>query len=641
LLEVLLTGKFTYAIPIRERLRLLPAARFQAVQAELTKLLGDDRADARRRFGAALALSAYVPASDPSFWKSDDLAFVTRELVSANPEYQPELRRALRPLEGRLRPDLERLFSDATATDAQRLAAANAFADYAPRETAKLADLLTVATPEQYAVLYPLVESGRTDGIVKELGRIAARLPPDDLGSVERVPFGQRRANAAATLLRLGEREVALPVFLMKDDPEALTQFIFRCRPRGVGVETLLDCLEIVSAAPPGRYAKETRYALLLALAEFRLSEVPDGRRSAVLKQVREWYANDPSSGVHGASNWLLRQWGESAYVKQIDETSVAPSMDREWFTLAVKVKPEAASSLLGGLSSPKSAKPITFHYTFVVFPAGEYTIGSPDDEPNRAPDEVRHRARLTRPFAILNREVTFAELIAFNRERYEYLMGQMSQRPESSVAGVDWYDAVQFSRWLGTQYGLSESDQAYADPDSPSSGPRETSPSANPSANWAPRNWPLDPRRRGFRRPSEAEREIASRGDVRTSYGFGSDVGLLDRYGWFQANSGGRMHSPLELRPGHRGLFDMHGNAFEWVHDWYGDYGGSRAADPLGATKGLDRVVRGGSWSDVALCRTARRIRLDPTLRSYNLGFRLALSFVGVPAESGQDKKK
>jgi formylglycine-generating enzyme required for sulfatase activity len=542
------------------------------------------------------------------------------------------LRRALRPLEGRLRPDLERFFSDSKATDAQRLAAANALADYASQEAAKLADLLTVATPEQFAVLYPLVESGRTDGIVKELGRIAASLPPDDLGSVERVPFGQRRANAAATLLRMGERESALPVFLMKEDPdgltdpEAMTQFIFRCRPRGVGVEALLDCLDIVSAAPLGRYAKESRYALLLALAEFELHDVPENRQPSVLKQVRDWYATDPSSGVHGAANWLLRKWGEQPYVKRIDETPMAPSVDREWFTFAVTVKPEAA-------------KPTTFYYTFVVFRADEYTIGSPDDEqPKRDKDEVLHRVRLTRSFAILNREVTFAELIAFNRERYEDLMGQMSQRPESSVAAVNWYDAVQFSRWLGTQYGLSESNQAYADPDSPSSGPRET----DSRANWAPLNWPLDPSRRGFRLPSEAEREIASRGGVRTSYGFGSDVGLLDRYGWFQGNSGGRMHSPLELRPGHRGLFDMHGNANEWVHDWYGDYGGSRATDPLGATGGSGRVIRGGSWrSDAAGCRTALRSGDDPTFRGSFLGFRLALSPVGVPAESGQDKKK
>jgi formylglycine-generating enzyme required for sulfatase activity len=101
-------------------------------------------------------------------------------------------------------------------------------------------------------------------------------------------------------------------------------------------------------------------------------------------------------------------------------------------------------------------------------------------------------------------------------------------------------------------------------------------------------------------------------------------------------------MHSPLELRPGHRGLFDMHGNAFEWVHDWNGDYGGSLAADPLGATGGSNRVYRGGSWYDrAANCRTALRLRNVPTFRADDLGFRLALSPVGVAAESGQDKKK
>ncbi|MEY4180120.1 MAG: hypothetical protein RLY70_3694, partial [Planctomycetota bacterium] len=495
-------------------------------------------------------------------------------------------------------------------------------------------------------VLYPLVNSGKTDAIVKELGRVAARLPPDELGSVERVPFGQRRANAAATLLRLGERESALPVFLMKDDPdrltdpEALTQFIFRCRPRGVGVEALLDCLEIVSAAPPGRYAKESRYALLLALAEFQLYDVPENRQPSVLKQVRDWYATDPSSGVHGAANWLLRQWGEQAYVKQIDETPMAPSADREWFTLAVTVKPEAPSSLPGNSLESNPARPITFYYTFVVFPAGEYTIGSPDDEPNRDPDEMRHRVCLTRPFAILNREVTFAELIAFNREQYEYIRKQtpsLSQRPESTAAGVDWYDAVQFSRWLGTQHGLSEADQAYADPDSPMGGEREP----DPRASWAPKNWPVDLSRRGFRLPSEAEWEISSRGGVRTSHSFGSDVGLLNGYGWHKGNSGRSMHAPMERRPGHRGLFDMHGNAIEWVHDWKGEFGRPGAADPLGAIKGSYRMLRGGGFNiDEGACRSAFRGLYLPADRGDSLGFRLALSFVRVPAETGGNKK-
>ena len=96
----------------------------------------------------------------------------------------------------------------------------------------------------------------------------------------------------------------------MTDDPEALTQFIFRCRPRGVAVDALLDCLERVSVAPKDRYPKNTRYALLLALGEFSLEEIPESRREALLKQLADWYRHDPSSGVHGASGLAAAAMG-------------------------------------------------------------------------------------------------------------------------------------------------------------------------------------------------------------------------------------------------------------------------------------------------------------------------------------------
>ena len=635
LLEEMLAGKATYVIPIRQQLRASSATLIGRLQT----LLRNETADSKRRFHAALALADYLPASDSKAWTDSDLKFVAEQLVASNAEFQPLLREALRPIHAKLLPPLDRIYRDAKATTAERVGAANAFADYAAKDPARLANLLIEGTLEQYSILYPLVEAGRSPAIIADMSRIASTLPAADLGVEKRVEFGQRRANAAVTLLRWGEREKTLAVFGMTDDPEALTQFIFRCRPRGVGVEALLDCLEIVSTAPPGRYAKESRYALLLALAEFRLSEVPENRRPSVLKQVRDWYANDPSSGVHGAANWLLRQWGENAYVKQIDETPMAPSADREWFTLAVKVKPEAPSSPLSRLFEFKSATPTTLYYTFVVFPAGEYTIGSPEDEPERFSNEIRHKVSLSRPFALLNREVTFAELIAFQPE-YDDALKQVPQwRPELAGAFVDWYDAVQFSRWLGTQLDppLSEADQAYADPESPTSGERES----GSQASWAPKNWPVDVSRRGFRLPSEAEFEIACRSGVLTSYGFGSDVGLLDRYGWYAANSGGRMHVPMELRPGHRGLFDMHGNALEWVHDRPRDYILADSTNPLSNDQGSYRVARGGNWViDAADCRSAYRSRFGPTIRTNVLGFRLALSFVGVPAEPRGDKK-
>ena len=663
LAEELLTGKVTYVAPIRHQLR--PAA--LALTEKFRGILRDAKADSQRRFRAALALADYVPESDAASWTEQELKIAAEQLVASNAEFQPLLRDALRPIRARLLGNLERIFADARATEGQRLSAANAFADFAASDIAKLSKLLTVATPEQFAVLYPIVSASPTQATVEQLGAIAATAPPLKLGSVERVPYGQRRANAAVTLLRLGEREKALPVFEVTDDPEALTQFIFRCRGRGVGVDSLLDCLGIVSDGPVERYPRNTRYALLLALGEYSLEEIPESRRAALLGQLAGWYRHDPSSGVHGATGWLLRQWGQAEVVRQVDQIAVPYAPDREWFTLAITVTPAAPAKPKAEPSKnnarpksepPKStaastsavpaekaklephappSPPKTFYYTFVVFPAGNYDIGSVNDEPDPLKSDVRHSVTLTRPFALLDREVTVEELIAFS-PLYERFMRQFDAKPADAGFGASWYDAVGFCRWLGQQSGLPEGEQSYAAPETLNEAKHPREP--NPEANWAPRSWPLELGRKGFRLPTESEWETACRAGARTAYGFGSDASLLGQFGWFGENSGKHGHPPRELCPSIRGLFDLHGNRFEWTHDWYADFEETAAVDSLGAKEGSFRVNRGGGWSNgAALCRTAFRLTLDPTLRANSNGFRLALSPSGVSPEAGKGK--
>ena len=127
------------------------------------------------------------------------------------------------------------------------------------------------------------------------------------------------------------------------------------------------------------------------------------------------------------------------------------------------------------------------------------------------------------------------------------------------------------------------------------------------------------------YRLPTEAEWEYAARAGTTTAYCFGDDVSQLRAYAWYRDNSDGRTHPVGQLQPNAWGLYDMHGNVWEWVQDWYGAYAAETAVDPQGPAAGSDRVVRGGSWgSYAAYCRSAYRYRADPANRGGYLGVRL-----------------
>ena len=619
--EEMLENHVSYVGPIRSILS--PFA--SELRADLDAILHNpsEDTDDDRRFRAAIALAEYVPVSETNAWSESDLQFVAQELVTYNAEFQPLLREALRPVHKQLIPYLERIFSDVAATDLQRTSAANAIADYAAEDRVLLTQLLTLATPEQHAILYPLVSEAITPERISELAEIAAMLPSTDLGSLPRIALGQQRANAAVTLLRLGEREEVLPVFDWSDDPEALTQFIFRCQPREIAVEDLLDLLDKVGEDSAQKFPRDMRYALLLAISEYDPTEIPEERRQALVDRLADWYANDPSSGVHAASGWLLRHLKQQDIAERIEQTPVPYSADREWFTLEIEVQPTKPDGVFSILQTVPQRE--TFYFTFIVFPEGDYQIGSHDDEPIRGQDELRHSVKFTRRSAILDREVTMAELIAVS-PAFAKLLRQFDADPTSAGFGADWYDSVAFCRWLGNQMGLDETDQAYANPMSLNrmKYPREPV----PAASWAPRDWPLDLNRRGFRLPTEAEWEVAARSGSRASFGYGSDTSLLKRFAWYQENSGKRMHPTRELYPNIRGLFDMHGNVFEWTHDWYSRYSTGMATDPLSSIGGSGRVGRGGGWSfEAPICRSAFRDGSAPSDRDNNCGFRLALS--------------
>ena len=128
-------------------------------------------------------------------------------------------------------------------------------------------------------------------------------------------------------------------------------------------------------------------------------------------------------------------------------------------------------------------------------------------------------------------------------------------------------------------------------------------------------------------RLPTEAEWEFACRAGTTTFYYSGDTEADLGRAGWYDANSNGTTHPVGQKEPNAWGLYDMHGNVWEWCQDWYGGYEAGTATDPQGPGTGTYRVLRGGSRSDCREgCGSAIRNRSAPVRRNYYGGFRVVL---------------
>ena len=130
----------------------------------------------------------------------------------------------------------------------------------------------------------------------------------------------------------------------------------------------------------------------------------------------------------------------------------------------------------------------------------------------------------------------------------------------------------------------------------------------------------------KNFRLPTEAEREFASRGGIKSQGYKYSGSNNLNSVAWYYDNSGNTTHDVGQKSPNELGIYDMSGNVWEWCSDWYGNYSSSSQTNPTGSYSGSFRVYRGGGWISFAgYCRVSRRYSNSPGHRSDYLGFRLA----------------
>ncbi len=236
---------------------------------------------------------------------------------------------------------------------------------------------------------------------------------------------------------------------------------------------------------------------------------------------------------------------------------------------------------------------------TFVLIPPGNFRMGSPEIEDGRDKDELLHEVTLSEPFYLGKHPVT--------QEQYQTLIGKNPSEFKGAlfpVETVSWEDARDFAETLTKKR---------AD-------------------------------RQLYRLPTEAEWEYSCRGGRGSSKAFGIGDGrtLSSReanfhgsYPYGDAEKRAYLNSTCNVGSycaNAFGLYDMHGNVWQWCADRYGPYFAREVTNPAGPPEGSFRVLRGGSWSNHGVsCRAAHRFRFDPSSRNYGLGFRLARS---VPSE-------
>jgi formylglycine-generating enzyme required for sulfatase activity len=231
-----------------------------------------------------------------------------------------------------------------------------------------------------------------------------------------------------------------------------------------------------------------------------------------------------------------------------------------------------------------------------VLLPAGTFTMG---DAAGR-PDETPHRVTVS---------AFYLDRYPVTQELYEKVMGvNPSKRKDSKcpVERTQWTDAVRFCNKCSELQGLTPC--------------------------YDLTTWECSFEADGYRLPTEAEWEYACRAGSATRYCFGDAEQDLPRYAWLKPGSQGKTHPVGQKQPNPWGLFDMHGNVWQWCHDWYGEtYRESLAENPRGSASGKQRVLRGGAWDSTAdKCRSAYRhkefpVYSDACFGADSYGFRRA----------------
>ncbi len=399
-----------------------------------------------------------------------------------------------------------------------------------------------------------------------------------------KIALAKRQASIGVALLVMGQGEKVWPSFKLTPDPTARSYLIERLAPGGVDPKMLIAYLM-------GEKDASVRRSVLLSLGEFGQDRVSLAERRTYFPRLQDLYRDDPDPGVHSAAEWVLRQWGGSDLLLPIN-----------------------AELKTGTVVGKRSWYLNRQDQTMVMIPpSGEFTMGEQDG---------LHRREIDRTYSIASKEVTLEQFLRFRpRHMYNKWYARSSDCP---AINVFWFHAAAYCNWLSEREGISKDQWCYV---------------PNAAGQYADgmTTAPNYLNRTGYRLPTEAEWEYACRAGTVTDHSFGTSVELLGKHGWYDGTSLGTSHPVASRRPNDFGLFDMHGNVWEWCQDAFRQHPKTvenllirdHETNEMIGDK-INRVLRGGGFNNQpTLTRSANRNDFAPANQDDAVGFRPARTHI------------
>jgi formylglycine-generating enzyme required for sulfatase activity len=249
------------------------------------------------------------------------------------------------------------------------------------------------------------------------------------------------------------------------------------------------------------------------------------------------------------------------------------------------------------------------------LIPPGKFLMGSAEDDLGRAMYQgPQHGVTLTRSFFMGAHDVTVGQFKAFVKEKDYQTEADKGNGATRLFPGRAWAQDSK-ANWRNPGYEQTDDHPVVCV-------------SWNDARAFC--DWLSAREHKTYALPTEAQWEYGCRAGSATTYYFGDDAKELEHYAWYLVNAESKAHPVGQLKPNAWGLFDMHGNAWQWTADWFAPdyYLKSPENDPPGAAAGVTRILRGGGWADsTAHCNNLFRNRAHaPSERYSHFGFRVVL---------------